>query len=227
FFAKHVAVLLLVFVATACAGTLVLRDREPLAFRCALGFALWGEALFALAAIGWLRPLPIALLFIAVMILGRFTPRSPAWLPITGAAIAIVIALHPPLAFDETLYHLPFVRSLAENGSLQFLAGLRFPVFPQLQELLCAPIYMLAGDAATHLVSLAEVIVTAALIAEWARRHAPTAASLAAALFLSSPIVIHLGTILYVDAALTLFIAAGFYAIDTDSRLAGLFFGAA
>src|SRR5207237_6627794 len=127
FFAKHVAVLLLVFVATACAGTLVLRDREPLAFRCALGFALWGEALFALAAIGWLRPLPIALLFIAVMILGRFTPRSPAWLPITGAGIAIVIALHPPLAFDETLYHLPFVRSLAESGSLQFLTGLRFP----------------------------------------------------------------------------------------------------
>jgi len=227
FFAKHVAVLLLVFVATACAGTLVLRDREPPAFRCALGFAMWGEALFALAAIGWLRPLPIALLFLAVVFAGRFKPRASAWLPVVGAAVATVIAMQPPLAFDETLYHLPFVRALAESGRLQFLSALRFPVFPQFQELLCAPIFMLAGDTATHLVSLAEVIVTAALVADWARRHAPSAASLAAALLLSSPILIHLGTILYVDAALTLFIAAGFYALDRDSRLAGLFFGAA
>jgi hypothetical protein len=242
FFAKHAAVLLAVLAAAAGAGTLATGGREPLALRCALGLVLLGEALFALAALGWPRPGVIVFLVIVaiagVAMQGRFVASVSKWWVVAYAAIGIpafLLALHPPLAFDETLYHLPFVRSLARTGGLRFLAELRFPVFPQLHEMLCGPVYLLAGDAATHLVSLAEVMVTAAIVAAWGRRYTASAGPLAAALFIGSPIVIHLATILYVDAALTLFVAAGFYSLDmalTESRRAplvfsALFFGAA
>jgi hypothetical protein len=47
-------------------------------------------------------------------------------------------------------------------------------------------------------------------------------------LYLGSPLVIYLATITYVDAALTLFVAAGFYALDRKQfLLAGLFLGTA
>jgi len=210
--------------------------------RCALGLVVWGEALFLLAACGWLRPVPMLVLLVVAV--GGGMMRMATWprfgvLPALGVIAigvpAFLLALHPPLAFDETLYHLPFVRDLAETGRLRFLGHLRFPVFPQLHELLCVPVYLLAGDTATHLVSLVEVAFTACLAASWARRYTVQAAPLAAALFIGSPIVVHLATILYVDAALTLFVTAGCYALDLGLResrraplvLSGLFLGAA
>jgi 4-amino-4-deoxy-L-arabinose transferase-like glycosyltransferase len=245
FLAKHVAVLLLILAAAAGAGTLLAGGREPLALRGALGLALWGEALFALAAVGWLRATPVVVLVIVAVAGGvlKTRPRErvdKAWTLafIAIGAPAFLLALQPPLAFDETLYHLPIVRSLARTGGLRFLAELRFPAFPQLQELLCAPVFLMAGDVAPHLVSLVEVMLIAALLAAWARRHTERAAPLAAALFIGSPIVVHLATILYVDMALTLFVTAGFYSLDLALQdpaeshrrpllFAGLFFGAA
>jgi hypothetical protein len=132
-----------------------------------------------------------------------------------------LLALYPPLAFDETLYHLPTIRALATSGELRYIPDLRFPVFPQLHELLCVPVYLLAGDTATHLVSLAEVLITGALLLEWG-------GWLAAAFFLGSPIVVYLATVGYVDEALTLFVTAGFYCIHREkSALAGFFLGVA
>jgi len=59
-----------------------------------------------------------------------------------------------PIAFDETLYHLPFVQAMSRSGALHFWADLRFPAFPQLHESLCVPAFLLVGDTATHLVAL-------------------------------------------------------------------------
>jgi hypothetical protein len=146
------------------------------------------------------------------------------WQLATLFAALFLLALSPPLAFDETLYHLPFVRALAASGQLRFLTDMRFPVFPQLQEMLCVPMFLFVGDTATHLVSLAEVLITAALLLDWGER----AGWLAAALFLGSPIVMHLATVGYVDAALTLFVTAGFYCLDRRRpALAGIFLGTA
>ena len=234
FIAKHAAVLLLLLVAAAGAGTLVVGSRFGLALRCALGLAVWGQVLFFLAAAGQLRGgVILVLLVIAMVGMGRTDrivcpPLGVVSVGVVMGGALLLVALQPPLAFDETLYHLPFVRALAESGELRFLGDLRFPVFPQLHELLCVPLYLLAGDVATHLVSLAEVAITAALLFEWGRRYEARAGSLAAALFLGSPLVVYLSTIGHTDAALTLFVTAGFYCLDRSSfALAGVFFGCA
>jgi 4-amino-4-deoxy-L-arabinose transferase-like glycosyltransferase len=97
---------------------------------------------------------------------------------------------------------------------MPFIDYLRFPVFPQLQELLAVPLFLSGGDTATHLLPLFETLVTAALLLEWGRRYGAPAGPLAAALFLGGPIVIQLATIGYTDAAVTLFVTAAFYALD-------------
>jgi 4-amino-4-deoxy-L-arabinose transferase-like glycosyltransferase len=140
----------------------------------------------------------------------------------------VALALYPPIAFDETLYHLPFVQAIARDGAIRWHPDLRFPVFPILHELLCVPPFLLGGGSATHFVALLESILLAALLIRWGNRYAPHAGWLAAALFLGSPLVVHLATILYVDIALALCVAAGFYALDRERyALAGFAFGAA
>lgn len=234
FFAKHAAILALLLLTAAGAGTLAAGAREGIALRTALGLALFGHACFFLAAIGQLRAAPLIALAVLAIIGGAWRARSiaPPSLIAIASAIGVVplfvLALYPPLAFDETLYHMPTVRALAHDGALRFLPALRFPVFPQIHEILCVPAFLLGGDVATHLVALIEVIITAALLVDWARRRGTRAGWLAAAFFLGSPLVIYLSTITYVDAALVLFIAAGFYALDRERfLLSGLFFGTA
>jgi 4-amino-4-deoxy-L-arabinose transferase-like glycosyltransferase len=150
-------------------------------------------------------------------------------LALVAFAPLFVLALYPPVAFDETLYHLPLVRLLAQ-GKFGFHEGLRFPLFPMLAEVLAVPAYLLGGDTATHLVPLAAMLLTVVLLVKWARLHGVP--PLAAAAFAGAPIVVHLATVLYVETVLTLFIVAGFYCLDRatswrSSLAAGLLLGAA
>jgi hypothetical protein len=195
---------------------------------------MYGHALFLLGILGQLRAVPIAIVTLAALValLVIPGPRPPRSLALARDDIAgalpflplLLLALYPPLAFDETLYHLPFVHAFARDGTLRFLPDLRFPVFPQFHELLCVPPFLLAGDTATHLVALVEIALTAALLVARNRN----AGWLAAALFLGSPLVVHLATITYVDAALALFVTAGFFALDRERyALSGFFFGTA
>jgi hypothetical protein len=128
-----------------------------------------------------------------------------------------LLALYPPTAFDATLYHLPDARAFARAGALPFLPQLRFPVFPQLTEALFAAVLLVAGasrDMAVHLVELLAILATAALLAAWGGEALSRRAGLlAAAAYLGSPIVIHLGTSAYVEAGLTLFSTAALYSL--------------
>lgn len=220
FLIKHLAVLALIVLTAIGAGRFV--SREDLALRGAIGLAVYAQAMFFLALIGQLGPLPIiAITFIALAGLRKMALERPPW-PFALLAMAMfVLALLPPIAFDETLYHLPFVREFARDGAIRFLPELRFPVFPVLHELLCVPVFLLAGDVATHLVALAQMLFLAALLRKWS-------GWLAVAVLVGSPLIIHYSTVLYVDLALTLFIAAGFYALDRERHaLAGFLLGTA
>jgi hypothetical protein len=197
---------------------------EPLGLRLAFGLAAIGQLFVLLGIAGLLRPwvfvvMAIVLLIAAVACL-RPTPAIQ-WPWIAAGAIATIpfalLALFPPIAFDETLYHLPFVQALARSGSIEFFSHLRFPAFPQLHELLCVPVFLAFGDTATHFVTLAEAIVLAVLLLD-STRGDRRAGILAAALCLGHPIIVQLATVNHVEMALTLFVAAGVLCLDRMSE---------
>lgn len=233
FIVEHAAILTLLLAVAAAAGTVVMGPRLPLALRAVMGLAIAGQLFVLLGTIGALRPW--TLWTFAAIALGATVMPSVRRLDrrqlTRGSAVALgtlplfFLALYPPLAFDETLYHLPFVRAIARSGAIRFLAEHRFPVFPQLQELLCVPPFLMAGDTATHLVALAEVLILTGLMIAWPRQR--LTGFLVAALVLGNPIVIQMATITYTEAALMLFVAAGFYCLDRNPIAAGFLLGTA
>jgi dolichyl-phosphate-mannose-protein mannosyltransferase len=264
FVLKHVAVVALIASTALAAGLpwvrrLSMSGIERAAVAMALGLALAGHVALGLGLVGRLEPVAIVALVVAAHLLARgdlyrllsvarrswsLRARRPRWLGVAVGVPAlspfVLCALYPPLAFDETMYHLPFARAFARRHGLAFLPDLRFPVFPQLVETLFAAVLQLAGDVATHGVSLVATLATALLVAGWAARAAgpgrgAAAGGLAAAILLGQPIAVHLGGSAYVEPALALFAAAAAYGADRwrtdgDRRwlvLAGLLAGTA
>ena len=221
---------------------------ERFAVSTALGLTLLAHAAFALGALGLLTRGALIVLVVGIHLAGlpvwREVLGARRWklgvLLILAAAPLFFLALYPPTAFDETLYHLPFARAFAQAGSLPFLPELRVPVFPPLNELLFTGMLLLAGDVSIHLVQLLATLATAVLLIAWGRRSfSPAAGWVAAAAFLGNPIVVHLSGTGYVEPLLALFITASVYALDRwresrDSRetaawlvLAAVFAGSA
>ena len=153
-----------------------------------------------------------------------------------GGAPFLLLALYPPIDPDPGIYHLPFARGFMESPGLPFFASLRFPIFPQLGELLFAIGLRLHGTTGAQLVQAAMALFIALLLWVWGRDAAGEAAGLvAAALWLGNPMVIFLGSTAHVDVALACFVLAGLYCLErarTDGRaawpvLAGAFLGGA
>jgi 4-amino-4-deoxy-L-arabinose transferase-like glycosyltransferase len=209
----------------ACEGRL-----EKGAVSAALGLALAAHLLLLLGLAGWLRALPLVLIAVGIQLLGIPIWRE-AWrdlrlggpgLPWLAGLLLLILpfalpALYPPTAFDATLYHLPFARAFAATGGVPYLADLRFPVFPQANEVLFAAVMLGGHDVAAQGVQLLATLLTAVLLGLWGRRAFPTwpaAGPLAAAIFLGSPLVAYLAGTAYIESGLTLFVTGGFYAAE-------------
>ncbi len=207
---------LAVLAATAwAAGSLF--KLEGHAVRIALGLALLAHLGFLLASFGQLRPGALIALIVAIHAAAFYQERprlaGRLWgLGLIALAPLFVLTLYPPTAFDEIMYHLPFARAFAQSGGLPATPALRFPVFPALGELLFAETLLLAGDVATHLVSLVAVLATAGLLVAWGREaFSPKAGWIAAALWLGNPIVAHLAGTDYVEPLLALFVTGALF----------------
>jgi hypothetical protein len=189
----------------------------PAALRGIAGLAVVGQLFVLLALFGALKA------WIAVGLLGCWVVwlLGVGWRWVLVVLPLIALACYPPVAFDETLYHLPTIRAIAQSGAIRFVPDLRFPVFPQLHELLCVPVFVALGDTATHFVAVLEVLLLAMLLFEWR-------GALAVALVLGNPIVMQVGSVTYVEAAVMLFVAAGFYCLEREHyALAGFLLGTA
>lgn len=198
----------------------------------ALGLGLISHLLLFLGLAGLLRPWPVLFLAAGIHAFGlpvwrqrsaEIRPR-PAWWLAALAVPLVLLALYPPTAFDATLYHLPFAQAFAESGGVPFLPDLRFPVFPQANEVLFAAMMLFGPDVAAHGVQLFATLLAAALLLAWGREAFPShpaAGWLAAAVFLGNPIVVHLAGTGYIEPGLTLFTTAGLYAVDRWRRGSG------
>lgn len=199
------------------------RGVERWAVPTALGLAALAHLGLLLGLAGLLRPVPVLLLAAVVHLLG-----IPVWRRLSGTvglrwrrvalgAAALfpfcLLALYPPTAFDATLYHLPFAKGFVAAGGVPFLTDLRFPVFPQVNEMLFALVMLFAPDVAAHGVQWLMTMLTTALVWTWGREafSGTTAGWLAAAVFLGNPIVAYLAGSAYIEAGLTLFATAALY----------------
>jgi 4-amino-4-deoxy-L-arabinose transferase-like glycosyltransferase len=210
------------------------RAVERWALPTALGLAGLAHLGFLLGLAGLLRPAAVILVLAGIHLAGLRVwrgllragsfRRPRPWHVLLGAAALLpiaLLALYPPTAFDATLYHLPFARGFMASGGLPFLTDLRFPVFPQVNEMLFALVMLFAPDVAAHGVQWLMTMLTAALVWSWGREAFPssslfqgTAAGwLAAAIYLGNPIVVYLAGTGYIEAGLTLFVTAALYAV--------------
>lgn len=194
-----------------------------------LGLAALAHMGLFLGFVGLLKPVPVVLAVSAIHLMGlriwressrdigKLFHQVPLRACLVGAGALIpfcLLPLYPPTGFDATLYHLPFARGFVASGGVPFLADLRFPVFPQANELLFTQVMLFAPDLAAQGVQWLMTMLTAALIWAWGREAFSSKAAgwLAAAVFLGNPIVAHLAGSAYIEPGLTLFATAALYA---------------
>jgi hypothetical protein len=207
---------------------------ERLALGTTLGLGALGTASLLLGLAGALTRFSVALLVAAgaaaALLSLRRRPTEEAnaaasggWLrtatlAVGAAAIALAFArgLYPPTAFDATLYHLPMAKAYALHGRVAPNPGLRFPVFPALNEVLFADAMLLGDDVSAQLVETLFFALLTAGVAIWGTRVGGSAAGLwASTLWIANPVVFSLASVAYVDMGLATF---AFFAVYASSR---------
>jgi len=131
--------------------------------------------------------------------------------------LSLALALYPPTAFDATLYHLPIAKAFARQHGIVFLPDLRFPVFPQLFEMLYAGALTLSDDVTAQLLHVFALAVVSAGLIAWGRRFATGRAGLwAAAAWLGNPLALVVASVAMVDVGLALFCTLAIYAWEAE-----------
>lgn len=154
---------------------------------------------------------------------GRIEIRSwlrRRWAVIIAAGIVtvlmlplLVLPLYPPTEWDAVGQHLAAAKIYAEQHTLVFTTYLRYPVFPQTNQMLFAGALLLGDDLLAQMIEwLMLMILVGGIIACGGRHLTPRAGWWGAALLLSNPIVLKMGAAAYVDVALSLYVFLGGYA---------------
>jgi hypothetical protein len=233
FAAVHLALLGAFAAAAWGAGRALIARRLPFASRVesaamstVFGFGLLSAVFFVLAGVRLLKAPAIA----AVLAVGCALAWRERRAALDGfrrmgvkmlAAIVLLplvyCSLFPPLDPDATMYHLPAARAFAASGSMPALPDLRYPVFPQLVELLDAAELLVGGDVLTPLTSLLFCLLVAALLVAWGRRLGDLrAGAWSAALWLGSPFVLLLARAGLVEPATAAFATAALLAMQAS-----------
>jgi 4-amino-4-deoxy-L-arabinose transferase-like glycosyltransferase len=234
---------------------------EQVSLSMALGLGVIAYLVLLLGLLGLLYPL---LLLITLLVAGLFCyqvwigwPRGllsilkrvkafrkldPA---LTLAVIIVLIVLslplwllplYPPTGFDETLYHLASAKLYAQNHQVIFTPYLRFPVFPQTNQMLFTLALLFFDDILARLIQLLlMIILTLGVIAFGQRYFSRRAGWWSAAILLANPLVLWSGSTAYIDMGLMLYVMVAVYALWNWSQwrerhwlvLAGIFCGLA
>ena len=144
-----------------------------------------------------LRPYLIAVALASILLL------SPIWL----------LAFYPPVAWDSTMYHLAMAKIYVQAHRVLFTPYLRFPAFPQSNEMLFTLSMLLYDDITAQIVELLLLAALVTALVGFGRRFFTLPAGvLSAAILLQSPVVLLLGTTAMADLGLALVTTLAVYA---------------
>jgi hypothetical protein len=194
---------------TLLLGSLALL-RPVVAVPLVIGFALVGcvalvRGVVAAAQAGALRPRGLGAsydaLFAAAFVLAAV--GSLIW-------ILCVHTLLPPTDWDAISYHLALPKIYVEAGRLTYVNFMLAANWPLNMELLFALALLMGSDIATHLTMLGFTALAAAGLLIAARRsfNDDRVGVIAAALFLTIPLVKRLGGLALIDVAMGLYVLA-------------------
>lgn len=119
---------------------------------------------------------------------------------------ALVAPLAPPFAFDELMYHLPYARQVAQQGTLGIHDWLRYPWFPYNYNLLYAAALQLGDDVLPHFLNALAGALSVVMLYRLGMQHANRlTACIGAAIWLGlgdySNALIDMGVALFVLSA--------------------------
>lgn len=205
---------------------------EAAAFSTSLGLGTIALGVFALGLLHWLYPrVVLGCLALAAAVCastwkseweklarasGRIRDRK-VWL-LGGIGVIcllplLILPLYPPTAWDATEYHLTVAKIYSQHHAVIFAPYVRFPVFPQLNEMLFTLMLMLHDDIAAQMVQFLMMALVAVTLYAWGRElSSPRLGFWAAAIWLANPLVLWTGSAAYVDVGLALFATVAVYA---------------
>src|SRR5262245_2901757 len=191
-----ILLLAVILAASAAAGLLVLRllDARPhathgnelLVLGLAIGLGLTSVIGLALAAVGALRPWPIAVAGAIALLAGgrdlvrvladvRLPRRPEAWLLVAVCVLLLVAEsptwFAPPVGGDQTKYQLAYPRIYAQAGGLVATPWTFWGAQQWLQNFLFALAYALRGEDLARLLNATSGVLAALAVAVLVRRH--------------------------------------------------------
>lgn len=201
---------------------------ERVSFTLALGFGALSYALLALAFAGLYRPVVVAVVTTAAAAWGIVhvrrprvdvrVPRFDIWLVLACALLAcgfaFVGALAPESEYDALAYHLWLPSAWLRAGHPVDIVDEFSSLFPLTWELLYGAASVLGGPIGAKLLHWLCLPLAGLASFQLTRRIAPDASpALAAALTMTTPIVMWESTTAYIDLALAWYVALAVYAL--------------
>jgi 4-amino-4-deoxy-L-arabinose transferase-like glycosyltransferase len=142
---------------------------------------------------------------------------KPVLLSLLGMTIFLpvfLLPLYPPTAFDSTMYHLAYAKIYSSTHTISITPYIRYPVFPQTNEMLFSLAMLLYDGVAAQLISFTMMMVLSFSLFAFGKRYfSEKTGGLATAVFLSNPLVLWLGASAYIDIGLALFITMASYSL--------------
>src|SRR5262245_58740240 len=239
FFAPDIATAALLAIAAFMVGRRLCRavpfesTPERIAICTAVGLGTIAVAVLLIGLGGRLtRPVVLAVVAAGVLLCAAGWPREVRPLltrPREGSPMArvvllalvgvvliaplVLLPLFPPTAWDATMYHLAMPKAYVHWQRVQPTPFLRYPVFPQLNEMLFALGLLFATDLAAHLVQFLMFASSALVLYAFGRERVSARAGLwAAAMWVGTPSVVSLASTAMIDVSVALYALAACYA---------------
>lgn len=127
---------------------------------------------------------------------------------------SIYLTLYPPTHWDDISYHLPIAQSILNNSGLIYNEYIRYPVFPINAEIFFT-YGLFFGETVPQLLSCLSLFIILTGIVGYLEHSTESKIGswMGVSLALSSPLLIFLSSVSYVDILLTAFITSGIFSL--------------